>query len=87
MLVFAVLIDATARKILPRFEGAILILHIVGYFAVLIPVVVLGPHEDSSVVFSSFLNEGGWPTQGLSFMIGIIMSVFCFTGICGNPIL
>lgn len=57
-----------------------LILHVLGFFAILIPLVYLAPHTDSNTVFTVFLNEGGWKTQGLSFMIGLIGPVFNFLG-------
>lgn len=31
-------------------------------------------------VFTDFLNGGEWPTQGLSFFVGIIGSVFAMFG-------
>lgn len=83
MLAFAVFINVSSRKVLPRFEGYILLLHVLGFFAVLIPLLVLGTYNQPSTVFDQWLNEGGWPTQGLSFMIGILGPVFGFAGIDG----
>lgn len=77
---FCVFINVLASVWLPRFESLILVLHIAGFFAILIPVVVLGPHSDASTVFTTFQNGGGWPTQGLSFFVGMIGQVFAFVG-------
>jgi choline transport protein len=63
---FGVFINTVVSNLLPKFEGLILILHILGFFAVLIPLVVLAPHGNSSDVFTVFMNGGGWPNQGLS---------------------
>ena len=57
-----------------------LILHILGFFALLLPLIVYGPHQQASEVFGKFVNGGGWPTQGLSCMIGLVGSVFAFGG-------
>ncbi|CAD6591804.1 MAG: hypothetical protein ASARMPREDX12_005416 [Alectoria sarmentosa] len=76
----AVFINAVIGRLLPRFESFILILHILGFFAVIFPLVVFGPHQQASEVFDTFLNKGNWPTQGLSFMIGIVGTVFAFGG-------
>lgn len=76
----AVFVNAVIGRLLPKFEGFILILHILGFFAVLLPLVVYGPHQEASEVFNKFRNEGNWPTQGLSFMIGIVGTVFAFAG-------
>ncbi|KAI5923264.1 putative GABA permease [Camillea tinctor] len=76
---FSVFINTVASKTLAHFEGLILILHILGFFAILIPLVYLAPHGDTSL-FTTFVNEGGWPTQGLSFMVGLPASVFSLIG-------
>ena len=78
--VFTIVMNTIVGKFLPKFEGSILIIHILGFFAILLPLVILGSHQDASEVFGNFLNTGNWPTQGLSFMIGLIGSVYTFTG-------
>ncbi len=72
--------NTVVGRFLPKFEGSILIIHILGFFAILLPLAILGSHQDASEVFETFLNTGDWPTQGLSFMIGLIGSVYTFTG-------
>lgn len=79
-ILFAVFINTVISNVLPKIEGLMLILHVVGFFAILIPLVYLAPHTDANTVFTTFLNEGGWKTQGLSFMIGLIGPVFNFLG-------
>ncbi|KAI1646302.1 putative GABA permease [Daldinia loculata] len=79
ILAFAVFINTVASKTLAKFEGLILILHILGFLGILIPLVYLAPHGDASI-FTTFVNEGGWPTQGLSFMVGLPSAVFSLIG-------
>jgi len=76
---FAVVINTVGSKTLAHFEGVILILHILGFFAILIPLVYLAPHSDASI-FITFVNTGGWSTQGLSFMVGLPSSIFALVG-------
>lgn len=76
---FAVFINTVTSRALANFEGIILVLHLFGFFAVLIPLVYFGPHSDASV-FDKFLNEGHWPTQALSFFVGLPAPVFCLLG-------
>jgi hypothetical protein len=66
-------------KLLPRFEGTILILHILGFFAILIPLTYMADHRPAKEVFNLFMDEGHW-TLGLSFFIGLIGHVFAFAG-------
>ncbi|KAM0226513.1 hypothetical protein ACHAQD_000435 [Fusarium lateritium] len=77
---FAVFINTLVSSVLPKFEGLILILHILGFFAILIPLVTLGPHASASDVFTVFVNNGGWSTQGVSFMVGMMGNAFAFVG-------
>lgn len=82
VLVVAVLVNTVVSSMLPKIEGLILILHILGFFAVLIPLVYMSPSKGSAKdVFTVFLNQGGWSSQGLSFFIGLMGSVFSFLGI------
>ena len=76
---FAVFINSFTSRALARFEGVILIVHLFGFFAVLVPLVYLGPHGDSSI-FTTFVNEGAWPTQSLSFFVGLPAAVYSLIG-------
>ncbi|KAI1084204.1 amino acid transporter [Whalleya microplaca] len=80
---FAVFVNTVISSALPKVEGLVLILHVLGFFAILVPLVYLSPHGSAKQVFTVFLNEGGWHTQGLSFMLGMIASVFNFLGADG----
>jgi choline transport protein len=79
ILAFAVFINTVASKTLAHFEGLILVFHILGFFAILIPLVYLSPHDDASL-FTTFVDSGGWPTQGLSFMVGLPAAIFSLIG-------
>lgn len=67
---------------LPKVEGAVLILHIVGFFGILITLVYLAPHGTPHDVFVKYLNIGGY-SPGLSFFVGLITTVFAFLGADG----
>ncbi len=77
---FAVIINSTTGRFLARFEGVVLILHLVGFFCVLIPMAYLGPHATATEIFTVFINSGGWSSEGLSFLVGLPSSVFCLMG-------
>ncbi len=79
----AILINTVVSSLLSKLEGLILIVHVLGFFAILIPLVYMAPHGSASDVFTVFLNHGGWPTQGLSFMVGLIGNVFSMLGADG----
>lgn len=83
VMAFAVFINVLTSTVLPKFEGFVLVLHILGYFAILLPLVFLGEHQDPHQVFGLWLNLGNLPTQGTSFMVGLLGPVFMFVGADG----
>ena len=76
---FSVFINTVARAVLAKFEGLVLMLHLFGFLAILIPLVYFGPHGDASI-YTTVLNGGEWPTLGLSFLIGLSGATFTLLG-------
>ncbi|KAI1414623.1 amino acid transporter [Hypoxylon sp. FL1857] len=66
---FTAILNSFTNKVLAKLEGLILVLHLAGFFGVLIPMVYLAPHNTPSSVFTSFRNDGQWPSQTLAFFI------------------
>ena len=60
-----------ARRI-PLMEGVVLIFHVVGFFAVMIPLWVLAPMVPHSQVWGAeaFANYGGWSSIGAACVVG-----------------
>ncbi|KAI1311116.1 putative GABA permease [Xylaria venustula] len=73
-------INTAVGSLLAKFEGLVLVLHILGFFAVILPLSLLSPHGSAKDVFDTWVNSGLWQTQGISFSIGIIGNVFAFLG-------
>jgi choline transport protein len=80
VIMFCVFINVAAGWLLPKFEGVLLVLHILGFFAILVPLLVLGPQGNAKEIFTSFRSLNGWDSQGISLCIGIIGSAFSFVG-------
>ena len=62
-------------------EGIILIVHLLGFFAILVPLWVLAPRGNAKTVFTEFVNLGGWSTTGTSVMVGMLSSVYALLGV------
>jgi choline transport protein len=77
---FCIIFNTFLAKKLPIVEGMVLIIHLLGFFAVLIPLWILAPRSSPSDVFTQFLNLGGWPTDGLAFMVGLLSPVYTLIG-------
>lgn len=59
-----------ARK-LPLLEGLILVIHICGFFAILIPLWIFAPRTPSADVWLNFSVASGWPSTGLACLVGL----------------
>lgn len=68
---FAIIFNTVLAVKLPLIEGCVLILHLAGFFAVIIPLWIMAPRAPAHTVLLEFSNNGGWPTTGLSAMIGL----------------
>jgi hypothetical protein len=77
----AIFINTVISRLLPKIEGIVLVLHVLGFFAILIPLLSMAPAKvNASDVFTEFYNGGGWPTTGLSFMLGFTAQCWNFLG-------
>jgi len=80
IIAFALFVNTYLGRLLPKIEAMVLIVHVFGYFAILVPLVYFAPHKSASEVFANFSNEGGWSPSGLSFFVGLTTSMLTFTG-------
>lgn len=80
VLLVAVFVNTVGAIFLPIVEGALLFVHVLGFIAIFIILCYMAPRGDINQVFTEFYNGGNWPTQGLSFMVGLIGLVFAFVG-------
>lgn len=77
---FCIIFNTFLAKRLPLVEGTVLIIHVLGFAGVLIPLWVLAPRNSPSQVFSEFLNLGGWSSNGVSFLVGLLTPVYTLIG-------
>ena len=80
VVVFCIVFNTSLAKKLPLIEGLVLLLHVIGLFAIIIPLWVLAPRNTARVALLQFNNGGNWPTTGLSFMIGLLTSLSSMMG-------
>ncbi|KAK4550795.1 hypothetical protein LTR36_000375 [Oleoguttula mirabilis] len=80
LMVFAIIFNTVLAVRLPLVEGCVLILHVAGFFAVFIPMWVLAPRANPADVLLTFSNNGGWPSLGLSAMIGLTTPITALIG-------
>lgn len=76
----AILFNTFFAKKLPLIEGVILIIHVFGFFGILIPLWALSPRQSAKAVFTEFANANGWPSQGVACLVGIIGPIYSLIG-------
>lgn len=76
----AVSINVVIPGMLPIFNKFIFVFHLAGFMAIITVLWVCAPHRSAEFVFTTSLNEGGWPTQGLSYCVGFLGNVATFVG-------
>ncbi|KAL5121435.1 hypothetical protein ACEQ8H_000506 [Pleosporales sp. CAS-2024a] len=84
LIAVALLFNTFLFKVLPQIETAVLVLHIVLFVIFLLVITVMSPTKRSNAqVWTLFLSEGGYKSQGLSFFVGLITPLFAFSGADG----
>lgn len=66
---------------LAAIESIILCLHILGLFAIIIPLWVMGDAKPGREVFQTFTNDAGWPTMTMACLVGQLGALYSFTGV------
>jgi choline transport protein len=79
VIILSVLVNASG-SVLPKVESVFLSIFVIGFFACIIPMVTLSPHASAKVVFTTWINDGGWSSQGTSFFVGLAGNAFAFLG-------
>lgn len=67
-------------KLLSRLESFVLVFHILGFFAILIPLVYMSKHQPADQVFLRFINTGHFSNNALSSFVGMTGCAFAFSG-------
>lgn len=80
VLLVCIFVNTLAGTKLPRIEIVLLVVYILSFFGIVVPLVYLAPHGNAHDVFATFVNGGGWSTQGLSFFVGLSGNAFAFLG-------
>ncbi|KAK2759402.1 hypothetical protein FQN54_002880 [Arachnomyces sp. PD_36] len=78
--VISTFVNTYGANQLPTLEKLILILHVFGFFAVMIPLWVMAPRTPTETVFTEFTNAGGWSSMGLACLVGQLTPIFSFLG-------
>ncbi|MBA7493108.1 hypothetical protein ES702_03663 [subsurface metagenome] len=67
---FAIIFNTLLAVKLPLIEGIVLILHIAGFLAIVIPLWVMSSRAPAHVLIE-FSNNGGWSSMAISAFLGL----------------
>lgn len=71
IIVFSVIFNSLLATRLPYIEGILLMVHVAGFLAIIIPLWVMAPRASVHSVLFEFTDGGGWGIVDLSTMVGI----------------
>lgn len=77
---FSIIFNTFLAKRLPFVEVLILILHVCGLFAIIIPLWVLGPRRSAKQVFTEFNNGGDWNSSATATLVGFSTTITALIG-------
>ncbi|KAK3652950.1 hypothetical protein LTR56_004898 [Elasticomyces elasticus] len=80
VILFVSLFNTLLAARLPLIEGVLLILHMAGLFAIIIPLWVMAPRGNVRDTLFTFTTTGGWPNLGLASMIGMVNPIGVLVG-------
>lgn len=75
-----VAINVFTPNLLPKFEIAIMILHLAGFVGIMVALLKTSDIGTAKSVWLTSFNRGGWSTQGLSYCVGFLGNVATFVG-------
>ena len=61
-------------------EILLLVIYVLGVFAIVIPLWILAPRGSAHAVFTEFSNAGGWSSTGTAVMIGMSGTIASLAG-------
>lgn len=78
---FAYVLVVYGARALPYWQNAVFAVHILGFFAYIVPIWVNAPATSHHDVWLSWENDGGWSNLGLSVLVGQLTGISGFAGL------
>ena len=80
VILFVVLFNTLLAVRLPLIEGILLIVHLAGFFAIIIPLWVMAPRGNVHETLFKFTQTAKWPNVGLASLIGMVNPIGILVG-------
>ncbi|KAJ4340945.1 hypothetical protein N0V95_007347, partial [Ascochyta clinopodiicola] len=80
VLLYAAAINIWGSRMLPTANLLSGVLHITGFLAILVTLGVMAPKNTAAFVFTEVSNSSGWSNDGVSWLVGLLSSVYPLLG-------
>ncbi|KAF3045969.1 hypothetical protein E8E12_009361 [Didymella heteroderae] len=80
VLIYAAAINIWGAKVLPTANLLSGVLHVSGFLAIVVTLGVMAPKNTASFVFTEVSNTSGWSSDGISWLVGLLSSVYPLLG-------
>ncbi|KAL2060120.1 hypothetical protein VTL71DRAFT_9942 [Oculimacula yallundae] len=80
VLMYSAAVNIWGVKILPHTNLASGVLHMAGLIAIIAVLGVMAPKHNASFVFLEVTNSSGWASNGVSWLVGTLSTVYPFLG-------
>ena len=67
-------------RLLPAIQLMGGLCHVIFFFCLSIPLILLAPRSTPDFVFTELINKGGWSSDGISWCVGLLTVTYCFMG-------
>lgn len=76
----ATVVNVYGIRFLSSLEAIMLVLHLLGFFAVLVPLWVMGERSSAHDVFFTFEDNSGWGSKGAACLVGLLGPIMTLIG-------
>ncbi|OBS28349.1 hypothetical protein FPOA_02288 [Fusarium poae] len=80
VLTYALVLNIWGHRALPWHNYVSGIIHVGGFVIVVVVLGVMAPKNTSSFVFKEVTNQSGWSDDGVSWLVGLLTTVYPFLG-------
>ncbi|KFY54687.1 hypothetical protein V496_07200 [Pseudogymnoascus sp. VKM F-4515 (FW-2607)] len=80
VLAYSLAVNLWGSKLLPLTNMVSGVIHIVAFLTIVVVLGVMAPKHDASYVFIEHSNTSGWSNDGVSWLVGLLSTVYPFLG-------
>ncbi|KAL4929505.1 GABA permease [Aspergillus undulatus] len=77
---YSMVVNIWGSRILPHTSTAAGIIHVIGFVVIVIVLGAMSPKQSTASVFTQFSNSSGWGSDGVSWLVGLLSTVYPFLG-------